>query len=79
MEIKNNYITLNKVLYTIDFIIKYFKISFKKCAINLKLYNYIYTSWHTFNKYYLKTDKVTAYSIALLLAPYWQKNYITCN
>ena len=61
---------LNKVLYIMDFIVKYFKISFKKYAINLKLCDYIRTSWHAFNKYYFKTDKVTAYGVALLLAPY---------
>ena len=70
---------LNKVLYIIDFIVEHFKTSFKKYAINLKLCDCIYTSWHTFYKYYLKIDKVTAYSAALLLAPHWQKNHITCN
>jgi len=53
-----------------DFIVKHFKTSFKKYATNLKLCNCIHTSWHAFNKYYLKTDKVTAYSAALLLAPH---------
>ena len=76
---EGNYITLNKVLYIIDFIVEHFKISLKKYAINPKLYNYIRTSWHAFNKYYLKTDEVTAYGAALLLAPHWRKNYITRN
>jgi len=53
-----------------DFIVEYFKMFFKKYATNLKLCDYIYTSWHAFNKYYLKTDEVTAYGVALLLAPY---------
>ena len=61
---------LNKVLYIIDFIVEYFKTSLKKYAMNLKLYDYIRTSWHAFNKYYLKIDEVTAYGVALLLAPY---------
>ena len=53
-----------------DFIVEYFKIFFKKYAINPKLCDYIHTSWHAFDKYYFKTDEVTAYSIALLLAPH---------
>ena len=76
---EGDYITLNKVLYIMDFIIKHFKISFKKYATNLKFCDYIHTSWHAFNKYYLKIDEVTAYSAALLLVPYWWKNYITYN
>ena len=62
-----------------DFMVEYFKISFKKYAINLKLCDCICTSWYAFDKYYLKTDEVTAYSAVLLLAPHRRKNYITCN
>ena len=62
-----------------DFMVEYFKIFFKKYAMNLKLCDYIHTSWHAFNKYYLKMDKVTTYSTALLLAPHWRKNYIIYN
>ena len=47
--------------------------------MNSKLCNCICTSWHTFDKYYLKTDQVTAYSAALLLAPHHQKAYISRN
>ena len=78
-ETEGDYITLNKVLYIMDFMVEYFKMSFKKYATNPKLYNCIHTSWHAFNKYYFKTDEVTAYSTALLLAPYWRKNYIIRN
>ena len=62
-----------------DFMVEHYKRVLKKYAINLKLYNCIRTSWHAFNKYYLKTDEVTAYSAILLLAPYWRKAYINCN
>ena len=62
-----------------DFIVKHFKLVLYKYVANLKLYNYIQTSWHAFNKYYLKTNKVAAYSAALLLAPYQRKAYINCN
>ena len=62
-----------------DFIVKHFKTSFEKYVTNLKLYGCICISWHAFNKYYLKMDKVTAYSAALLLAPHWRKNYIIYN
>jgi hypothetical protein len=36
--------TLNKVLFTIDFIVEYYKRALKKYATNLKLYNCIRTS-----------------------------------
>jgi hypothetical protein len=62
--------TLNKVLFTIDFIVEHFKLSLVKYATNKRLCNAIATSWHAFNKYYLKTDSVTAYGAALLLAPH---------
>ena len=69
-EIKGDKATFNKVLFTIDFMVEYYKRAFKKYTTNLKLCDCIRTSWHTFNKYYLKTNGVTAYSTALLLAPY---------
>ena len=43
-EIEGNYATLNKVLYTIDFIVEHFKTSLKKYATNPKLCDYIHTS-----------------------------------
>ena len=69
-ETKGNKVTLDKVLFTMDFIIQYFKKSLEKYAMNLRLCDCIRTSWHAFNKYYFKTDKVTAYGAALLLTPY---------
>ena len=78
-ETKGNYATLNKVLYTMDFMVEHFKTSLEKYTTNPKLCNCIRNSWHVFDKYYLKTDKVTTYSAALLLAPHWRKNYITRN
>ena len=62
-----------------DFIVEYFKLALYKYATNLKLCDCIQTSWHAFNKYYLKTNKVAAYSAALLLAPYQRKAYINRN
>jgi hypothetical protein len=67
---EGNKATLNKVLFTIDFIVEHYKRALKKYTTNLKLCNYIRTSWHAFNKYYLKTNEVTAYGAALLLAPH---------
>ena len=69
-ETEGDKATLNKVLYTMDFMVEHFKSFLHKYATNLKLCNCIQTSWHAFNKYYLKTDKVTAYSAVLLLAPH---------
>jgi hypothetical protein len=62
-----------------DFIIKYFKSFLVKYATNKRLCNAITTSWHAFDKYYLKTDSVTMYGAALLLAPHQQKAYIYRN
>jgi len=70
---------LNKVLFIIDFMVEHYKRALKKYATNLKLCNCIRTSWHAFNKYYLKTNGVTTYSATLLLAPYQRKAYINCN
>ena len=53
--------------------VEYYKRALKKYATNLKLCDCIRTSQYAFNKYYLKTDRVTAYGAALLLAPYWRK------
>ena len=78
-ETEGDYIILNKALYTMDFMVKHFKMFFKKYTTNLKLYDCIRTSQHAFNKYYLKTDEVTAYGAALLLAPYRRKAYIDRN
>jgi len=62
-----------------DFIVEHFKSALYKYVTNLKLCNCIQTSWHAFDKYYLKTDKVTAYGAALLLAPHRRKAYIDRN
>ena len=56
-EIKGNKAILNKMLFIIDFMVKYFKSALQKYIINQKLCNYICTSWHAFDKYYLKTTK----------------------
>ena len=40
-ETESNKATLNKVLYIMDFIIEYFKLSLYKYTTNLKLCNYI--------------------------------------
>lgn len=78
-ETEGDKATLDKVLYTMDFMIEHFKMSLVKYAANSKLCDCIRTSWHAFDKYYLKTDQVTAYGAALLLAPHRRKAYITRN
>ena len=76
---EGNKATLDKVLFIMDFMVEYYKRALKKYATNSKLCNCICTSWHAFNKYYFKTNKVTIYGAVLLLAPYWQKAYINRN
>ena len=43
-EIEGNKVTLNKLLFIIDFIVEHYKRAFKKYATNLKLYNCIRTN-----------------------------------
>ena len=62
-----------------DFMVEHFRLALQKYATNPKLCDCIRTSWHAFDKYYLKTDEVTAYGAALLLAPYRRKAYIDRN
>lgn len=78
-ETEGDKATLDKVLFTMDFMVQHFKRSLEKYATNSKLCDCIRTSWHAFDKYYLKTDEVTAYGAALLLAPYRRKAYINRN
>ena len=59
--------------------VEHFKLALYKYATNPKLCDCIWTSWYAFDKYYLKTDKVTVYGAALLLAPHWRKAYINYN
>ena len=62
-----------------DFMVEHFKLSLVKYATNKRLCSAITTSWHAFDKYYLKTDSVTAYGAALLLTPHRRKAYIHRN
>ena len=62
-----------------DFMVEHFRSALQKYATNPKLCDCIRTSWHAFDKYYLKTDEVTAYGAALLLAPHRRKAYIDRN
>jgi len=78
-ETEGDKATLNKVLFTMDFMVEHYKRALEKYATNSKLCDCICTSWHAFDKYYLKTDEVTAYGAALLLAPHRRKAYINCN
>jgi len=78
-ETEGDMATLDKVLFTMDFMVEHFKLSLVKYATNKRLCNAIATSWHAFDKYYLKTDSVTAYGAALLLAPHRRKAYIHRN
>jgi len=78
-ETEGNMATLDKVLFTTDFMVEHFKLSLVKYATNQRLCDAITTSWHAFDKYYLKTDSVTVYGAALLLAPHRRKAYIHRN
>jgi hypothetical protein len=71
--------TLDRTLYTMDFLVKHYKKSSAKYAGSKQLLNCITTSWYVFDKYYAKTDEVAAYGAALLLAPHRRKAYLDRN
>ncbi|KAF2257919.1 hypothetical protein CC78DRAFT_480791, partial [Lojkania enalia] len=73
---EGDYITLNKVLQIIDFLITYYTQSKEKYASSPKLQNCIMTSWYMFDKYYALIADVAAYAAALLLAPHRRLAYL---
>ncbi|OCK88408.1 uncharacterized protein K441DRAFT_589095, partial [Cenococcum geophilum 1.58] len=61
--------TLNKVLRSIDFLIKYVKSKQEEHAANTNLLASLLTMWFAFNKYYKLTNKTSTYASTLLLNP----------
>ncbi|PVH91249.1 hypothetical protein DM02DRAFT_481690, partial [Periconia macrospinosa] len=62
-----------------DFLVKHYKNSQAKHAGDPHLSSCIAVSWYVFDKYYAGTDRVTAYGVALLLAPHRRKAYLKRN
>ena len=61
--------TLDKVLQSMDFLIKYVKSKQDKHAADTTLLASLLTIWFAFNKYYKLTNKTPAYAATLLLNP----------
>ena len=78
-ETQSDFSTLDRTLYTMDFLISHFRKAEAKHAANPHLFSAIRTSWYAFDKYYSMTDSVTAYAAALLLTPNRRKAYIMRN
>ena len=68
--------TLDKVLQSIDFLIKYVKEIQQEYASNAYLLASLLTMWFTFNKYYTLTNKTLVYAAALLLNLTLRKAYL---
>lgn len=78
-ETQGDFSTLDRTLYTMDFLISHFRKAEVKHTANPHLFSAIRTSWYAFDKYYSMTDSVTAYAAALLLSPNRRKAYIMRN
>ena len=78
-ETQGDFSTLDHTLYTMDFLISYYRKAEAKHAANSHLFSAIQTGWYAFDKYYSMTDSITAYAAALLLSPNRWKTYIMRN
>ena len=68
--------TLDKVLWSMDFLIKHVKSKQEEYAANINLSALLLTIWFAFNKYYKLTNKTPAYASVLLLNLTLQKGYL---
>ena len=59
--------TLDKVLQSIDFLIKHVKSKQEEYTADINLLTSLLTMWFAFNKYYKLTNKTPIYASALLL------------
>ena len=66
--LKSNLTTLNKVLQSMDFLIKHIK-EMQQEHTNAHLSASLLIMWFAFNKYYTLTNKTPVYAAALLLNP----------
>lgn len=66
-SLENNLITLDKVLQSIDFLIKHIKSKQDKYVADSTLSALLLIIWFAFNKYYKLTNKTSTYTTTLLL------------
>ena len=64
--------TINKVLLTINFLLKQFKTAKVTYANDCFISPCCNTSWAKLDKYYSLTDKSLVYIAALVLSPQWK-------
>jgi len=74
--LEGNSTTLDKVLQSIDFLIKHVKEMQQEHAFNTDFSASLLTMWFAFDKYYTLTNKTPVYMTALLLNPILQRAYI---
>ncbi|OAQ58218.1 ribonuclease H-like protein [Pochonia chlamydosporia 170] len=74
---QGDHATLDKVLFTMDVLIRCFdEIAYKS---DPELSSRIQRGWEVFDKYYSKTDSSPYYAAALILHPSYRKTYIYAN
>ncbi|TKA66030.1 hypothetical protein B0A49_08118 [Cryomyces minteri] len=69
-------VTLDKVLYTMDFLRSHYKAASEKYKDNTQFHTAIITSWYAFDKWYAATDLTPVYTAAVLLQPQLRATYL---
>jgi hypothetical protein len=69
-------VTLDQVITDMDIIVKHFETMKAKHANKTPLLSSITTAWYVFDKYYKLTDETPLYAAAVLLHPFYRKQYL---
>ena len=73
---EGDYVTLDKVQFTMDVIDNHYNEQKSLYRSNTSFLSSIMTSWYAFDKYYKLIDETGAYTAAILLHPNLRKSYI---
>jgi len=79
LETQGDVASLDRVLFTMDVLIKVFEKTLKTYSDDPDLISRIRKGWDVFDKYYSKTDQSPYYTVALILHPNRRTKYITAN
>jgi hypothetical protein len=79
IETEGDYITINRVLFIIDILIKYFEKSLYFFKPDSYLSTQVKKNWTIFDKYYNKSDNSPSYIAAIILNPSRRTQYIRHN
>ena len=79
LETEGDKATIDRVLFTMDVLVEYFRTSLLQYSSNQEFCSRIRIGWETFDKYYHKTDDSPFYAAALILHPNRRTKYIQAN